>query len=111
MSADAPFDTLTALLRPYAGRMRVKRDDAQELYLEETRSGTKPQLFAAVQIKKSYVALHAFALYLHPEWVADLSDPLRKRMQGKSCFNFRPSDDIPVPELTALFERAEIALG
>lgn len=48
--------------------------------------------FGAVMTGKAYVSYHLMALYMHPELVAGLSPELKKRMQGKSCFNFHKAD-------------------
>ena len=45
--------------------------------------------FGAVQIRKSYVAYHLYPVYTNPELLDEISAPLKKRMQGKSCFNFK----------------------
>ena len=106
MSKDAVFAALTGLLRPYAADMIVKTDTASSLYIEEARSTGKPQLFGAVQIKKSYTSFHLFPVYTRPELLEGLAPSLRKRMQGKSCFNFTTIDQVPRDEVAALIERA-----
>ncbi len=45
--------------------------------------------FGAVQTRKRYVSYHLMAVYMFPELLQGMSPELRKRMQGKSCFNFR----------------------
>ena len=42
-----------------------------------------------MQIRKSYVAYHLYPVYTNPELLEGLSEDLKKRMQGKSCFNFK----------------------
>lgn len=106
MSKDAVFVTLSDLLRPYGASMIVKTDTPDNYYIEETRSLGKPQMFAAVQLKKNYVSLHLFPIYCQPDLIEGISDTLRKRMQGKSCFNFRTMDEVPLDELNALVEAA-----
>ena len=110
MSDDALFASLSGLLRPYAGEMIVKTDTDGHLYLEETRSQPRPQMFGAVQAKKNYTAFHLFPLYTHPELLDGLSPELKKRMQGKSCFNFTRLDQVPISQLTALVQRAHATL-
>jgi len=48
-------------------------------------------------------------VYIFPDLLAGISDRLRKRMQGKSCFNFTTLDDATIAELSQLtatgFER------
>lgn len=111
MPGETAFEQLRNLLQPYATAMIVKADTPDNFYLEEDRSGAKPQLFGAVQRKKSYTALHLFPVYTHPGLLDDLSPVLRKRMQGKSCFNFKPNDTIPVEELSDLIARCDAAVS
>ena len=44
-------------------------------------------------------------VYTCPELVRDLSPALKKRMQGKSCFNFKSIDDDAIEELTQLTKK------
>ena len=106
MTDAALFQRLKDLLRPYRADLSVKTDDDTQLYLEESLTTGRPQLFAAVQVKKSYVAFHLYPLYTHPELLADLDPELRKRMQGKSCFNFTKAEQVPEAALAALLQRS-----
>lgn len=106
MSDPSPFSVLSNLLKRYAKGMNVKYDTDTNYYLEESRSSAKPQMFGAVQVKKSYTSFHLFPVYCHPELLDDVSDNLRKRMQGKSCFNFKSVEQIPMFELENLVEQA-----
>jgi hypothetical protein len=38
---------------------------------------------------KSYVSFHLIPVYMFPDLLKGLSPALEKRMQGKSCFNFK----------------------
>ena len=111
MSRQAVFDQLAALLRPYAAHHAVKTDTPTHLYLEERLSCAKPQLFACVQAKASYVAFHLFPVYTTPELLRELSPQLRGRMQGKSCFNFKSVEQIPGDELRSLVQAAHHSLS
>lgn len=106
MSREALFGLLSGLLRPYAAGLSVKSDTDTNLYLEESLSTGKPLMFAAVQSKASYVALHVYPLYVHPELLETLSPELRRRMQGKSCFNFKHIEQVPTEEINALLDVA-----
>ena len=46
-------------------------------------------------------------VYMYPDLFDDISDVLRKRMQGKSCFNFNSSDKKLFDEL-AWFTRKSV---
>jgi hypothetical protein len=61
--------------------------------------------FGAVQIKKNYVSYHLMAVYAFPGLLEGISPELKKRMQGKSCFNFKRVDEALFEELAALTER------
>lgn len=52
----------------------------------------------SVRLGKAFVSLHLMPLYMCPGLTAGMSADLQKRMQGKTCFNFR---SIPSPELMA----------
>ncbi len=44
-------------------------------------------------------------VYVNPNLLADISPELKKRMQGKSCFNFKTIDKDQLRELTALAKK------
>lgn len=56
--------------------------------------------FGGVQKMKNYVSFHLMPVYTHPALAAKIPPDLKKRMQGKSCFNFKAED----PELFAQLE-------
>jgi hypothetical protein len=41
-------------------------------------------------------------VYMYPDLLDEISLELKKRMQGKSCFNFKAIDDAQVEELARL---------
>ncbi len=106
MSDPSPFKVLSSILEPYAEHMIVKHDTEENYYLEETLSSGKAQMFAAVQIKKRYTSFHLFPVYCEPELLTNITPALRKRMQGKSCFNFASEEQIPRAELESLVATA-----
>jgi hypothetical protein len=55
-----------------------------------------------VEIKKNYVSFHLIPVYASAALRDGLSPSLKKRMQGKSCFNFTAIDPEHVEELTAV---------
>lgn len=62
-------------------------------------------LFAGVKQQKRYVSYYLMPAYTEPEVAATISPDLRKRMQGKSCFNFTKVDDELFRELAELTRR------
>ncbi len=58
-----------------------------------------------VQVKKSYVSYHLMPVYERPELLDDISDELRARLLGKSCFNCKKVDDELFAQLEVLTHR------
>ncbi len=102
------FDQLKAVLKPYEPRLSVTANDSEGYSLDTHQLGPnkKPMFFGAAVIKKNYVSFHLMPVYVHPELLEGISDGLRKRMQGKSCFNFKTLDEDTVAELRELTERS-----
>jgi hypothetical protein len=59
-------------------------------------------MFGAVMVGKRYVSYHLMCVYMEPDLLGSMSPELRKRMQGKSCFNFTKIDDELFDELAAI---------
>ncbi len=103
----AVFTQLKALLEPYAPRLEVKADtpDNYVLYTHHKRPDGYQFAFGSVQLRKNYVSYHLIPVYNHPELLEGISPALRKRMQGKSCFNFKAVDPALLEELSELTRR------
>jgi len=91
--------------------MSIKTDEPGNLYVElaPANAKEKPRFFGAVQTKKSYVSYHLMPVYEDPTLLTGLTAALRKRMQGKSCFNFSVEDQLLFGELDALTKRCAAA--
>jgi hypothetical protein len=102
--ATAVFDRLAAIFAPYRSTLIAKADEPGDLSLETPPSTAYPSglFFGAVKIGKRYVSFHLMPVYVHPDLLDEMSPELRKRMQGKSCFNFTRADDGLFAELEAL---------
>jgi hypothetical protein len=99
------FAALRAMLQQHGKRLLVTADSAKEFQLaspEHTDRSGKPFFFAAVQIKKTYVAYHFIPLYVNPRLHDEVSPALQKRLHGKACFNFTSVDADQLKELSAL---------
>ncbi|MGB6987375.1 MAG: hypothetical protein WBD74_15490 [Candidatus Aquilonibacter sp.] len=108
-SRDFPgtFRVLKGLLVPYAPRLHATQDTDSFYMLdgEYAAEFRRTMFFGGVQIRRAYVSFHLMPVYTNPELLGSVSDPLKKRMQGKSCFNFiRPERELLV-ELSALVDR------
>ena len=102
------FAGLRAILEPYAPEMEVNADTDVEYGLQTHWRRAKdgyPGHFAMVKVGRRYVSYHLMPVYGFPELLDDMSDGLRSRMQGKSCFNFTAVDGASFTELTALTRR------
>ncbi len=96
---------LRPILEPYIPEMVAMQDNERGLYLN-TRSIMKnkqPLFFASIAINKNYVSFHVFPVYMYPDLLDKVGD-LKKRMQGKSCFNFRKLSEEQVAGMRALVE-------
>ena len=98
------FAKLKAILRPYAKKMAVKQDTSDCYYLD-TRylmKNKQPLCFGSVRVGKNYVSYYLMSVYACPDLLKSMSPELRKRMQGKSCFNFKEVDEKLFEELAKL---------
>lgn len=90
MTENEIFEKLRQVLTSLDPGLLVKKDQPDYYYLNTNiKVKGKDMFFGAVQIRRSYVAYHLYPVYTHPELLDDISDDLKKRMQGKSCFNFK----------------------
>ena len=104
-------DLRERILRSSTG-MNVAQDEPGNIVLKApwNEPGKKDAAwFGAVQLKKNYVSCHLMPLYALPVLHKQVSPELQKRMQGKSCFNFKKLE----PDLFDALERltAECAAG
>jgi hypothetical protein len=108
------FDRLKRMLALYAARMHVSADSDgwYGLDLAPPEERTPATWFGAVRLGKSYVSYYLMPVYAQPSLLDDASPELRKRMQGKSCFNFTRVDQALFAELTSLTRRGyEVTAG
>ncbi len=100
----ATFAGLKTVMSPFVTELQVTSDEARKYYLVTKAKSWKggPMFFGAVMMGKAYVSYHLMPLYACPDLVKTVSSDLKKRMQGKSCFNFRVPDDVLFAELGVL---------
>jgi hypothetical protein len=103
------FDHLSALLSGYAaGGLQVRAGNQNQVELvgpATTQSMGREVWFGAVRMGKRYVSYHLMPIYACPDLLDSISPGLKKRMQGKSCFNFTRRDDELFRELDELTRR------
>jgi hypothetical protein len=95
------FAALKQLLAKHGKDMEVVTDTADNYYLNTGKRDDKgkPVFFASAKIGKDKVSFYLMPVYCHPELLEDITPALKKRMQGKSCFNFANMDQALFAEL------------
>jgi hypothetical protein len=91
VSRDEVFAALKELWQPYAQRANVTRDDPTSYILEgEFSDRWKRSMFlGGVRLGRAYISYYLMPIYTHPDLLENVSAELRKRLDGKSCFNFK----------------------
>ena len=97
---------LTALMKASAKGMTVASEGVGGLVMHApVPNPLKPKeamWFGGVRPGKAYVSYHLMPVYTSTELAGRISPALKKRMQGKSCFNFKTADPALFAELAAL---------
>lgn len=107
----AIFSMLKPVLAQHAKRLSVKADTPAEYTVVTKSPSPFPQhkgdgmYFGSVRSGKAYVSFHLMPLYMTPELTKSISPVLKRRMQGKTCFNFKTAPDLElISELKRLTE-------
>ena len=101
------FQRLRSILAPYEDRLVKVHETPEHYYLDTAHAmpNGKPLFFGAATVGKRHVSFHLMPVYVFPELLDGTSDALRRRMQGKSCFNFKAVDEALAAELETLTAR------
>jgi hypothetical protein len=85
-------------------RLDVLHDEPDHYYLNTRTTGPNkhPIAFGGVRTGKAYVSYYLMPVYMTS---AEMSPALKKRMQGKACFNFTTVDGPLFEELRVLTRR------
>src|SRR5262249_24067976 len=92
-------------------KLDVKVDTPTE-YTLHTRSPSpfpqhkgQPLFVGSVKLGKAYVSFHLLPLYMNPKLAKEVTPALKKRMQGKACFNFKaPPEKALLSDLAGLLD-------
>ncbi len=98
------FERLKEIFAPYEPKMDVAMD-TDNMYVLNTRYLLKknyPLMFGGVRLGKNYVSYHLMSIYATLGESITMSPELKKRMQGKACFNFTSIDEPLFKELSKL---------
>jgi len=100
----AVFSALHAILAKHEPLMRVVHDKPGNYHLDAgySEKWKRDIFFGGIRLNKSYVSFYLMPMYMHPELLKKVSPELKKRMQGKSCFNFKTVEPALFKELTTL---------
>jgi hypothetical protein len=105
------FVQLKHILQPFAPKLTVTADTGESYSLDGPYSEKWKRVlfFGSAQVKKNYVSYYLMPVYMYPDLLKGISPKLKKRMQGKSCFNFKKVEPDLFKELAGLtskgFER------
>jgi hypothetical protein len=107
LNAEGVFVPLKEILSLFETHLVKVHDSPTQYYLNtaHVQENRLPLFFGAVKVGRQYVSYHLMPIYLWPELLEGTSGALRKRMQGKSCFNFRKPDPELFGELAILTQR------
>ncbi len=96
------FDQLKSVFASHLRQLAISEDTAA-VYSVTCRTPSpfpqhkgQPMWFGSVRMGKAYVSFHLMPLYMNPPLMNAVSPGLKKRMQGKTCFNFKAA---PEPQL------------
>ena len=103
-SFDEVHARLRALLEPYAPPLFVTADGPKGYGLDMAPEGERDPStwFAGTRLGARYVSYYLMPVYVEPSLLDGISPDLRRRMQGKSCFNFTKVDEPLFAELADL---------
>jgi hypothetical protein len=105
------FERLRGILQPYETALHLDNSSEEGYALsthpfpESLKMPQNPLFFAGVTSRKSYVSFYLMPVYIQPALLEGISPELKKRMQGKSCFNFKVVDDVLFEELARMTEQ------
>jgi hypothetical protein len=111
------FARLRGILEKHSAALTVKTDAPRHYSLEASAGPAavkawggklkKPVIPVAwVQVGKAYVSYHLMGIYGNTRLLDGMSTELKRRMQGKTCFNFRSVDEQLFKELDQLTAQA-----
>jgi hypothetical protein len=105
------YRRLKSILEPFGRRLHVTDESPTSYSVDVAPDGVRNPTtwFGGVRLGKRYVSYYLMPVYVDPSLAGTISPELRRRMQGKSCFNFTKVDEGLFAELDSLtrvgFER------
>lgn len=101
---EAVFVRLRQLLQDNTPGAYVGRNEPTNfvVYTNETENPKPWEWFGGVTMGRNYVSYQLMSVYASPVQREGMSEALKKRMQGKACFNFKTVDEALFAELAEL---------
>jgi hypothetical protein len=100
---EAVHSRLRDIILRHRGDLALTKDGPGGVAIEVPGLEGKPWGYVAgTRLGKSYVSYYLMPVYATPGLKDALSPELRKRMQGKACFNFKSVDERLFAELEEL---------
>lgn len=98
---DVVYARLSEMLHKHRDKLSVAIEKPGEFWMAVTGAmyRGKPLVFAGVRMGKNYVSYHLMSVYMRK---VEMSPELKKRLQGKACFNFAAVDEKLFKELDEL---------
>ena len=93
---------LRSIIEGHADGLLISASPAGDVKLERPPGGHPWDYVAGIRVGKSYVSYYLMPVYGIPALLDGISPELRRRMQGKACFNFTRVDEPLFDELAAL---------
>jgi hypothetical protein len=104
----ATFTALRGMLKTHAATLTVTADTPTDFVVAsktKTDRRGRPMFVAGVQVRKRYVSYHLMPIYMMPALLTSMSPELKKRLQGKGCFNFTEITHAQLRELSRLTKK------
>ena len=100
------FELLKTIIESYEEVMDVTKDEDSLYYVNwpELAKNGKPYFFASTVFRSKSVAFHFMPIYEYPTLLDGVSEELKKKLKGKSCFHFTKPDPVLLAELANLVE-------
>ena len=95
---------LWAILEPY--RDRLEPGSVYGLVTLRRVGSKQHDFFAGVRVAPKHVAFHLMPVYTDPHLLDDVSPALRKKMKGKTTFDFTMVDEALFTDLDGLVARS-----
>ena len=99
---------LKSILEPFGRRLHVTDEGPNSYGIDVASQGERNPTtwFGGVRLGKRYVSYYLMPVYVDPTLAETISPELKRRMQGKSCFNFAKVDEDLFAELDSLTSAA-----